>query len=230
MAWIRQDPYVSPVLPFTTTRKTHPSLGQGHSTIARPQFRLSELLPDAGDEGQQKAGYGKPPRATRFRKGQSGNPKGRPRGTRNEIPYDSVLGQMVTVREDGRERRITAAEAFILQLTQKGLAGDSAAARASLAAIETARAKRSERQGQDAIRIVIVVWAIEGILQTLGIAVKKFPMDEKRVRWEINPWAVEAALARLGARHLTEAQQREVWDCTRTPHKVTWPDWWTVKR
>jgi hypothetical protein len=30
---------------------------------------------------------------------------------------------MVSVREDGREGRITAAEAFILELTQKGLAG-----------------------------------------------------------------------------------------------------------
>ena len=29
------------------------------------------------------AGYGKPPRHSRFKKGQSGNPKGRPRGSRN---------------------------------------------------------------------------------------------------------------------------------------------------
>lgn len=182
-----------------------------------------------GDRDAEVAGYGRPPRANRFRKGQSGNPKGRPRGSRGEIPYDSVLGQMVTVREDGRERRITAAEAFILQLTQKGLAGDSAAARASLAAIENARAKRSEQQGPGAIRIVIVGWAIECVLRTLGLALKKYPMDEKRVRWEINPWAVEAALARLGDRHLTEAEQREVWDCTRTPLKVKWPEWWRVK-
>ena len=73
-------------------------------------------------------GYKRPPAHTRFTKGRSGNPKGRPRARHRQIPYDTVLGQMVTVREEGRERRITAAEAFILQLTQKGLAGDSAAA------------------------------------------------------------------------------------------------------
>src|SRR5215204_954455 len=97
------------------------------------------------DENREEVGYGRPPKATRFHKGRSGNPKGRPRGRRRDIPYDTLLGQMVTVREDGRERRVTAAEAFILQLTKKGLEGDSASARASLTAIETARAARHAR-------------------------------------------------------------------------------------
>src|SRR6476661_1259910 len=94
------------------------------------------------DEGIVATGYGNPPSASRFRKGQSGNPRGRPKNRSREIPYDAILGQMVTIREEGRERRVTAAEAFLLQLTQKGLAGDSAAARASLDAIEAARAKQ----------------------------------------------------------------------------------------
>src|SRR3954464_3240426 len=89
---------------------------------------------------QDDVGYGRPPKAARFKKGQSGNPKGRPRNRRRDIPYDTLLGQMVTVREDGKERRVTAAEAFILQLTKKGLEGDNASARASLTAIENARA------------------------------------------------------------------------------------------
>lgn len=70
---------------------------------------------------------------------------------------------------------------------------------------------------------------IENVLRELGIAVKKFPADEKRVKWEINPWAVEAAFARLGDRQLTTEEQREVWNCTRMRHKVQWPEWWTVK-
>ena len=81
-------------------------------------------------------GYRQPPRSSRFRKGQSGNPRGRPRGRRKEPPYEAVLGQMVTIREDGAERRVTAAEAFLLQITKKGLEGDGAAARAAMAAIE----------------------------------------------------------------------------------------------
>ena len=88
-------------------------------------------------------GYSKPPRATRFTKGRSGNPSGRPRGRHRQAPYESVLGQMVKIREGGAERHVTAAEAFVLQLTKRGLEGDGAAARESLAMIEQAR----EQQG-----------------------------------------------------------------------------------
>ena len=48
------------------------------------------------------------------------------------------------------------------------------------------------------------------------------------MRWQLNPWIVEAALARLGDRRLTQGEQREVWQATRTPHKVQWPHWWSV--
>ncbi|MBC2779174.1 DUF5681 domain-containing protein [Parasphingopyxis marina] len=171
-------------------------------------------------------GYGHPPATTRFRKGQSGNPKGRPKNRHREIPYNGVLGQMVTVREDGRERRVTAAEAFLLQLTQKGLAGDSAAARSSLEAIEAARAKRGDNEKPLKIVVSSISSGADAIIGTLGLAVKKFPTDEKRVRWELNPWIVEAALARFGDRRLALKEQREVWSATRTPNKVAWPEWW----
>lgn len=175
-------------------------------------------------------GYGKPPSSTRFRKGQSGNPKGRPKNRHRDIPYDAVLGQMVTIREDGRERRVTAAEAFLLQLTQKGLVGDSGAARASLEAIEAARSSRYiDREVPQRLVISTIGMGIEVILGTLGLAVKKFARDEHRVRWELNPWIVEAALARFGDRRLNCEEQREVFANTRTPHKVNWPEWWEVR-
>ena len=88
-------------------------------------------------------GYRKPPRATRFTKGRSGNPAGRPRGRHRQAPYESVLGQMVKIREGGAERHVTAAEAFLLQLRKRALEGDGAAARECLAMIDQAR----ERQG-----------------------------------------------------------------------------------
>lgn len=179
---------------------------------------------------KNKTGYGQPPQSSRFQKGRSGNPRGRPRGRKSEIPYDSVLGQMVTIREDGRERRVTAAEAFLLQLTQKGLAGDNSATRASMAAIEEARG-RQPNGGESplVIRIVLVGMGIGCVLRDLGLAIKTNPLNETRARWWLKAWLVEAALSRLGDRRLTAAEQREVWNATRKPETVNWPDWWAER-
>lgn len=176
-------------------------------------------------------GYRRPPEATRFRKGQSGNPKGRPRNRRKEIPYDTVLGQIVTIREEGRERRVTAAEAFLLHLTRKGLAGDNAATRASLAAIEAAREKRGAPEANliTEIRLIMMGFGVGSVLAPLGIGRKLHPLDEERVRWQLQPWIVEAALKRLGNRKLSIDEQREVWAVTRTPETVNWPAWWTER-
>lgn len=185
------------------------------------------MTDQASEEPGAKAGYRRPPPASRFRKGQSGNPRGRPRNRHRQIPYDTVLGQMVTIREDGRERRVTAAEAFLLQLTRKGLAGDSAAARASLAAIETARAARGPADSDAAVTCIVVMsYGIGCALRTLGLAIKRNRLDRDKVRWELQPWIVEAALAKLGEHRLTDEEQREVWENTASPGKVTWPEWW----
>lgn len=185
----------------------------------------------SADEEGPSVGYRSPPRRTRFQKGTSGNPKGRPRNRKKDIPYDTVLGQMVTIREDDRERRVTAAEAFLLHLTRKGLAGDNAAARASLAAIESAREKRGAPEANliTEIRIVFMGFGVGSALKPLGIARKLHSLDQERVQWQIQPWIVEAALKRLGSRKLSLEEQREVWANTRTPERVKWPEWWMVR-
>jgi hypothetical protein len=115
---------------------------------------LGDGAPDDGEDFE--VGYGRPPMTTRFAKGRSGNPACRPRGRHREAPYEAILGQMVTVREGGTSRRVTAAEAVLLQLTKRALEGDGAAARAALAMIEEARKRHSEhrchRQGNSISR------------------------------------------------------------------------------
>ena len=73
-------------------------------------------------------GYGKPPKATRFRKGRSGNPKGRQRGDENLL---SVFKRMVTkrikIKEGDRWRTITMADAIILQNYKAALQRDQIA-------------------------------------------------------------------------------------------------------
>lgn len=174
-------------------------------------------------------GYGKPPKGNRFEKGRSGNPKGRPRNRRRDIPYDTLLGQMVTVREDGRERRVTAAEAFILQLTKKGLEGDSASARAGLAAIENARsARRQSGNDVEPLVVVLVAFGSCSVARDLGLGVKINASSKERVKFLLNPWIVEAALDRLKDRQLSLEEQRIVVESTRMPEKVRWPDWWSA--
>src|SRR5215210_8687150 len=93
------------------------------------------------DDGkpEYQTGYGKPPGSTQYQKGSSGNPKGRPKGRKNEPPYEAVLGQLVTIKEDGARRRVPAETAFLLHVVKRGLDGDSAAARLVMHAIEAAR-------------------------------------------------------------------------------------------
>ena len=184
-------------------------------------------MTDAPD-GEEAVGYRRPPAASRFRKGQSGNPRGRPRGKHRAPPYEAVLGQMVTIREDGTERRVTAAEAFLLQITKKGLEGDGAAARAAMAAIEEARASRLAREPQEQLtitRVIVRPGSVNSALEPLRMG-RKLDRYRETARMVLEPWLVEAALARLGDRRLTIEEQRTVVRATRTPGKVRWPDWW----
>ena len=181
------------------------------------------------DSIQESVGYRNPPLDSRFRKGQSGNPKGRPRGRRREeLPYEAVLGQEVIIRENGRERRVTAAEAFILQLTKRGLDGDSAAARAAIDAIGDIRATDlSDPYPLVIIRSIVSPGSVSSAVECLRVGTKLDPYRET-ARILLEPWIVEAALSRFEEKQLTPQEQEIVLKATRTPTKVRWPDWWVV--
>jgi hypothetical protein len=186
-------------------------------------------LTEDDDSTQEIVGYRNPPHTSRFRKGQSGNPKGRPRGRRSELPYEAVLGREVIIRENGRERSVTAAEAFLLQLTKRGLDGDSAAARAAIDAIGDIRGTHpSAPDGPREIVLCIVdPGSVSSAVECLRIGTK---LDRYRetARILLEPWIVEAALARFGEKQLTPEEQEIVLKATRTPTRVRWPDWWVV--
>lgn len=75
-------------------------------------------------------GYGKPPKHTQFKKGQSGNLAGRPKGTLNlATVLERTLREQVVINENGRRKVITKLEAAVTQLVNKAASGDAHAMR-----------------------------------------------------------------------------------------------------
>ena len=67
--------------------------------------------------------------------------------------------------------------------------------------------------------------SVTSALEPLRMARKLDPYRET-ARIALEPWLVEAALARL-PQTLSPADQRIIVKATRTPHKVRWPEWWS---
>lgn len=101
---------------------TDPGGGPGDDPDREPQAT------DAGRASRERpyeVGYGKPPREHRFQPGQSGNPRGRPRGSRNlATALREALSQRFPVREGGKTRKRSATDIIVQQLVRKAMAGD----------------------------------------------------------------------------------------------------------
>jgi Family of unknown function (DUF5681) len=86
-------------------------------------------MPD-NDDHSQDVGYAKPPAHTRFQKGVSGNPRGRPKGARNlATVLERTLKERVVINENGIRKTVTKLEAAIKQLANKAASGDLLAMR-----------------------------------------------------------------------------------------------------
>lgn len=78
--------------------------------------------PPAPEEG---VGHGRPPRSTRFRPGQSGNPRGRPkRAPGLGALVTRALAQKIQAKENDRKRTMTKLDAAVIQLVNAAAKGD----------------------------------------------------------------------------------------------------------
>jgi hypothetical protein len=84
--------------------------------------------PDTKDDQSYEVGYGRPPKHTRWQKGQSGNRNGRPAGTKNlKTIIEEELNAQIVVTENGRQRRISRQQAMVIGQIIKATKGDTRA-------------------------------------------------------------------------------------------------------
>ena len=126
---------------------------------------------------------------------------------------------------------MTAAEAFVLHLAKRGMESDSFANRLATDMIEVAQEQRGCRESEPTMRVTFVEvspGSVTTALEPLGLA-KRIDPYRRTVKIKLEPWIVEAALARLDDKRLSPTEQRIILAATRMPHEVRWPDWWTER-
>ena len=173
-----------------------------------------------------------PPGASRFRKGQSGNPKGRPKADPRPTPsaFDIILDRTLTVTQNGKQRELTVEEALQHRTYQEAIAGSRPAQRQVLKWI----AKREKWFAANSVRKHPSVKRLveprdpdnaDEALLTLGIAEADNRWDEtpgEPRRLLLQRWAVRRALSR-GRRPLSANDISEIERCTRDAQTLRWP-------
>jgi hypothetical protein len=130
-------------------------------------------------------GYGKPPIHSRFQKGQSGNPKGRRKGSKNlSTLMERALDEPVTIKENGSQKIITKREAFLKQLVNKAASGDLRSIQLAINYLQQLESRaepstsNSERLGEEDEAVM------KGILErfrgTINEAVEEHEEDENK--------------------------------------------------
>ena len=75
-------------------------------------------------------GYGKPPKKYQFKKGVSGNPRGRPKGKSSLLSdLKKIVNQKISINLNGQNMRLTKRQAFLQRVANDAIAGSASAAR-----------------------------------------------------------------------------------------------------
>ena len=119
--------------------------------------------------GSGRVGYRNPPEHTRFKKGQSGNPQGRPKGTLNlATVLSKILREKVVINEHGQRKVVTKLEAAVKQLVNKSAAGDLAALRQLSALVQSAEEQALQVPVSNAPLSEDDQKIVQGILERFG--------------------------------------------------------------
>jgi hypothetical protein len=119
------------------------------------------------DEKDYEVGFGKPPASTRFEKGRSGNPKGRPKGSLNLAnAFNKALSEKVTVVVQGRRKSMTKLDAAVTGLVNRATKGDSKAMQQCLALAHLVGIKTGTASAALDLHDTVV---LAGVMKRLGL-------------------------------------------------------------
>jgi ribosomal protein S20 len=135
--------------------------------------------PEGDIEPTKSVGYGAPPASTRFKKGVSGNPKGRPKGSMNlATTFMKTLREKVVINEHGQRRTITKFEAALKQLTNKAVSGELRALAQFVDLARDAEAKQNAPGAQEIVTSEVDREVMEGILSRFGNTTEQQETEE----------------------------------------------------
>jgi hypothetical protein len=167
----------------------------------------------------------------RFVKGQSGNPRGRPKKRRpNVSAFDIIFEKRLTVTQGGVERELTVDEALQFQTYHAALKGSKMAIRTVLKMIEKREvalrklAPEPERKSSP-YRLSYDSDSANEAMHLLGIICRnpQWP-DGKGPRPEVvETWAAQAAISRPGRRKLDQRKREELKLFIKDFDKLRWP-------
>lgn len=165
---------------------------------------------------------------TRFQKGQSGNPGGRPKKRRPHVSaFDIVFDKSLTVTQNGKVRELTVDEGLQLQTYQAALKGSRMAIRQVLKMIakrEDALAKRDKNPPRSfSVEKHFDADNADEAMRILGITVRDPAFGEDHPRMMLATWVVQAALSRPGRRRFEEKDIRDIKQFTLDADKLKWP-------
>ena len=163
---------------------------------------------------------------TRFKPGQSGNPRGRPRKPRRPdiSAFEIVLDKRLTATVGGKERELTVEEVLQQQTLKDALAGKRMAIRKVLKMIEKREAALAKKNTtpRSPVRIERQYNSDNAneALRVLDIAI---PDPTHPRRWKVKAWATQAALSRPGRRKYSEREASNIKFFTFDSEKLQWP-------
>ena len=163
--------------------------------------------PAAGYE----VGYGKPPKQSQFKQGQSANPSGRPKGAKGQSSIQKVLDRKVSIKVDGKRARVPITEAAMVRLVENAFKGDDKALREVIRIaqqVESARTKATPPVDPDQPppRQISFMGHDTKLGIELGILVGEpyDPYGDSPDSPRYADWVVTAALARMDPETIAE--------------------------